>query len=51
MKMTKKYKQAVHTFLEDSIWPHVFYKKHTCKEVSPGLHAPRVAGSFTNLPS
>ena len=51
MKMTKKYRQAVHTFLQDSIWLHVFYKKHTCREVIPGLDAPRVPGSFTNLPS
>ena len=27
------------------------YNKHTCREVSPGLDAPRVAGSFPNLPS
>ena len=29
----------------------VVYKKHTCREVSPGLDALRVAGSFPNLPS
>ena len=28
-----------------------FYNKHTCREVSPGLDAPRVAGSFANSPS
>jgi hypothetical protein len=28
-----------------------FYNKHTCREVSPGLDARRVAGSFPNLPS
>jgi hypothetical protein len=28
-----------------------FYNKHTCREVSPGLDAPRVAGSFPNSPS
>ena len=27
------------------------YNKHTCREVSPGLDAPRVAGSFPNSPS
>ena len=51
MKMTKKYRQPVHTFFQDSIWLHVFYKKYACREVSPGLDAPRVAGSFPNLPS
>ena len=50
MKMTKKYRQPVHTFLRDSIWLHVFYNKHTCREMSPGLDAPREAGSFPNLP-
>ena len=27
------------------------YNKHTCREVSPGLDAPRVAVSFPNSPS
>ena len=28
----------------------ILYNKHTCREVSPGLDAPRVAGSFPNSP-
>jgi hypothetical protein len=31
-------------------WVDRVYNKRTCREVSPGLDAPRVAGSFPNSP-